>query len=229
MTADVELEIVTESSDEYLDVLRHSAAHVFAQALQRLYSDAKLTIGPWTDNGFYYDITGVDIDEDDLEAIEAEAEEIIEEDLDIERELVDRDDAFERYEDNQFKQDILETEAADDEEVSFYTQGEFEDLCKGPHVESTGKIGAVELLNISSAYWRGDEENETLTRVYGTAFAEKDLKEYMELRARPKSATTGRSARRWTCSPSSRRPGRAAAVRTQRQGDPQRTLGCCGS
>ncbi|MDT3434468.1 threonine--tRNA ligase [Haloarcula sp. 1CSR25-25] len=183
LTADVELEIVTESSDEYLDVLRHSAAHVFAQALQRLYPDAKLTIGPWTDNGFYYDVTGVDLDEDDLEAIEAEAEDIIDEDYDIERELVDREAAFERYEDNPFKQDILETEAADDEEVSFYTQGEFEDLCQGPHVESTGEIGGFALLEISAAFWRGEEDNETLTRVYGTAFPTQDaLDEFLEQR-----------------------------------------------
>ncbi|ADQ67100.1 threonyl-tRNA ligase [Halogeometricum borinquense DSM 11551] len=176
--------IVTDQSDEYLRVLRHTAAHVFAQALQRLYPEAKLAIGPSTDEGFYYDVTNVDLDADDLEAIEDEMEEIIEEDLPVERELRSREDALELYEENPYKRDILENEAAGDDELSFYVQGEFEDLCKGPHVESTGKIGAVELLNISSAYWRGDEENETLTRVYGTAFeSEKDLKEYMELRA----------------------------------------------
>jgi threonyl-tRNA synthetase len=180
---DVELEIVTESSAEYLDVLRHSAAHVFAQALQREYPDAKLAIGPWTDDGFYYDIAGVDIDEDDLETIQAEAERIIEADYDIERTLLDREDAYERSEDNRFKREILENEAAGEDPVSFYEQDDFADLCQGPHVESTGEIGGFELLEISAAYWRGDEDEETLTRVYGTAFpAEDELEEYLEQR-----------------------------------------------
>jgi len=177
------IEIVTPSADEYVEVLRHSAAHVFAQALQRLYPDAKLTIGPWTDDGFYYDITGVDLDEDDLEAIEEEAHGIIEEDLDIEQVKVDREDAFERYEDNEFKREILETEAAGSDPVSFYEQGEFADLCQGPHVDSTGEIGGFALLEISASYWRGDEDNETLTRVYGTAFpTEDELEAFLEQR-----------------------------------------------
>ncbi|AFK19480.1 threonine--tRNA ligase [Haloferax mediterranei ATCC 33500] len=177
------LVIVTDQSDEYLDVLRHSAAHVFAQALQRLYPEAKLTIGPWTDDGFYYDVTDVDLEKEDLEAIEDEMRNIIEEDLDIERTLIDREEALEKYADNPYKRDILETEAAGDDELSFYQQGEFEDLCKGPHVDSTGDIGAVKLLNISAAYWRGDEENDTLTRVYGTAFeSESELEEFLEMR-----------------------------------------------
>ncbi len=183
LTEDVEIEIVTESADEYLDVLRHSAAHVFAQALQREFPEAKLTIGPYTDEGFYYDITGVDIDEDDLEDVKEEAERIIEADYDIERELVDREEAFDRYEDNPYKQDILETEAAGEDPVSFYQQDEFYDLCQGPHVDSTGEIGGFELLEISAAYWRGEEENDTLTRVYGTAFpTEEDLQEFLEQR-----------------------------------------------
>ncbi|MFC6988930.1 threonine--tRNA ligase [Haloplanus sp. GCM10025708] len=180
---DVELVIVTEGSDEYLDVLRHSAAHVFAQALQRLYPEAKLAIGPWTDDGFYYDVAGVDLDSDDLDAIEEEAEDIIESDIPIERKLVPREEAFEKYADNPFKREILEEEAAGEDPVSFYEQAEFEDLCKGPHVDSTGEIGAFELLNISSAYWRGDEDNEMLTRVYGTAFeSEADLERFLERR-----------------------------------------------
>lgn len=177
------LEIVTPSSDEYLDVLRHSAAHVFAQALGRLYPDAKLTIGPWTDEGFYYDIYGVELDEEDLEAIEEEAYDVIEEDLAIERFERSREEAFETYEDNPFKREILDEEAADADSVSFYRQGEFEDLCRGPHVESTGEIGAFALLSISGAYWRGDEDNEMLTRVYGTAFeTEDELEAFLERR-----------------------------------------------
>ncbi|WP_246983979.1 threonine--tRNA ligase [Halorientalis marina] len=184
---DVEIEIVTEGSEEYIDVLRHSAAHVFAQALQRLYPGAKLTIGPWTDDGFYYDITGVELDEEDLEEIKQEAEEIIAADYDIERELVSREEALDRYEDNRFKREILETEAAGEDPVQFYQQDGFYDLCQGPHVESTGEIGAIELLEISGAYWRGEEDNEMLTRVYGTAFEdESDLEEYLENRRKAK-------------------------------------------
>ncbi len=177
------IEIVTEASEEYIEVLRHSAAHVFAQALQRLYPGAKLTIGPWTDDGFYYDITGVDLDQEDLEEIEGEAREIIDEDIPIERVKLDREEAEELYTDNEFKRQILEEEAAGDEEVSFYEQAEFRDLCKGPHVSSTGEIGGFALLEIAGAYWRGDENNEMLTRVYGTAFpTEDELEEFLEKR-----------------------------------------------
>ncbi|TKX60257.1 threonine--tRNA ligase [Halorubrum sp. SS7] len=176
------IEIVTDQSDEYLTVLRHSAAHVFAQALQRLHPEATLTIGPPTDDGFYYDVTDVDVDEDDLAAIEEEMEEIIAADYDIEREVRSREAAKETYADNEYKRQILDEEA-DGEEVTFYVQDDWEDLCQGPHVESTGEIGAATLLEVSAAYWRGDEENDSLTRVYGTAFAsESDLEEYLELR-----------------------------------------------
>ena len=178
-----EIVIVTEDSDEYLRVLRHSAAHVFAQALQRRHPDAKLAIGPPTDDGFYYDVTGVDLDADDLDAIETEMASIIDDDLPIERETRSRADAFETYPDNPYKRAILNDEAAGEDPVSFYVQGEFADLCQGPHVDSTGEIGAVTLLNISSAYWRGDEDNETLTRVYGTAFeSDAELEQYLERR-----------------------------------------------
>ncbi len=180
---DVQLEIVTEGSEEYVQVLRHTAAHVFAQALQRLHPEAKLAIGPPTDEGFYYDVTGVDLDEDDLAAIEAEMAEIIAADYELQRVVRDREDALQQYADNPYKRDILNEEAAGESEVSFYVQNDWEDLCQGPHVDSTGQIGAVKLLNISSAYWRGDEENDSLTRVYGTAFeSEADLEDFLERR-----------------------------------------------
>ena len=179
--------IVTDGSDEYLQVLRHSAAHVFAQALQRLYPETKLTIGPPTDEGFYYDVTGVDLDEADLAAIESEMADIIEADYDIERVERSREEALSIYEDNEYKRDILETEAAGEETVSFYVQDGWQDLCQGPHVDSTGKIGAVKLLNVSSSYWRGDEENDTLTRIHGTAFeSESDLEAFIERREEAK-------------------------------------------
>ena len=179
-----EIEIVTEDSDEYIEVLRHSAAHVFAQALKRIYGEeVKLTIGPWTEEGFYYDLDGLDLDQEDFEEIEEEMQKIIEEDLVIEREMLDREDAEDFFEENEYKSEILEEEAGAGDEVSFYRQGEFKDLCKGPHVESTGEIGGFKLLEIAGAYWRGDEENKMLTRVYGTAFpSEEKLEEFMERR-----------------------------------------------
>ncbi len=195
-----EIEIITPQSDEYIDVLRHSAAHVFAQALKRIYGDqVKLTIGPWTDEGFYYDIEGLEIEQEDFEEIEEEMQKIVEEDLEIEREMLSREEAEEFFEDNEYKRQILNEEAATEDkssqdgssesepsegdEVSFYTQGEFSDLCKGPHVSSTGEVEAFKLLEIAGAYWRGDEENEMLTRVYGTAFSsEEELDDFMEKR-----------------------------------------------
>jgi threonyl-tRNA synthetase len=185
--SDVAIEIVTEGSEEYRSVLRHTAAHVFAQALQRLYPDAKLAIGPYTDEGFYYDVTNVDIDQDDLEAIEAEMEAIIEEDYDVERVEVPREEAAESYADNPYKLDILDDEAAGEDPITFYRQDGWKDLCKGPHVDSTGEIGAVSLLNVSAAYWRGDEDEDTLTRIYGTAFkSEGELETFLDRREEAK-------------------------------------------
>ncbi len=177
-----EIEIVTDQSDEYIQVLRHSAAHVFAQALKRIYGDkVKLTIGPWTDEGFYYDIEGIEIEEEDFEEIEEEMQKIVEEDLEIEREMVSREEAEEFFKDNEYKREILNDEAGEGDKVSFYKQGEFKDLCKGPHVSSTGEVGGFKLLEIAGAYWRGDEENEMLTRVYGTAFpTESKLADFLE-------------------------------------------------
>ena len=183
-----EIEIVTPQSEEYVEVLRHSAAHVFAQALKRIYGDqVKLTIGPWTDEGFYYDIEGVELEQEDFEEIEEEMEKIVEEDFEIEREMLSREEAEEFFEDNGYKQQILKEEAGDGDEVSFYKQGEFKDLCKGPHVSSTGEVGGFKLLEIAGAYWRGEEENEMLTRVYGTAFSnENDLEDFLERRREAK-------------------------------------------
>ncbi|PSP28613.1 threonine--tRNA ligase [Halobacteriales archaeon QH_2_65_14] len=187
LESDCELEIVTEDSDEYLQVLRHTGAHVFAQALQRLYPEADLAIGPPTDEGFYYDVAGVDLDEEALAEIEAEMQEILEADYDLERVERSRDEAFEIYEDNLYKRDILDEEAADEEVVSFYVQDGWQDLCQGPHVAATGEIGAITLLDISAAYWRGDEDNDQLTRVYGAAFeSEEDLEAFIERREKAK-------------------------------------------
>ena len=183
LTEDCEIEIVTPDSDEYRQVLRHTGAHVFAQALQRLHPEAELAIGPPTDDGFYYDVANVDLDAADLDAIEAEMAEIVAADYALERVECSRAEAFETYEDNPYKREILESEAAGEDPVSFYVQDGWRDLCEGPHAESTGEIGAITLLEQSAAYWRGNEENDQLTRVYGTAFeSESELEAYLERR-----------------------------------------------
>lgn len=184
ITDDCRIEIVTAESEAYLRVLRHTAAHVFAQALQERFPDAKLAIGPPTDDGFYYDITGIDLDSDDLDAIEDRMDEIIAADYPLKRIERDRTEAFEIYADNPYKQEILDVEAAGEDPVTFYEQNGWFDLCQGPHVESTGEIGAIKLLTISASYWRGDEDNDVLTRVYGTAFkSQAELDEFLKHRA----------------------------------------------
>ena len=179
-----EIEIVTDGSDEYRRVLRHSAAHVLAQAVLREYPEAKLAIGPPTDEGFYYDFDDVDVDEADLPGIVEEMEAIVESDYEIEREVVSVAEAEERLADQPYKLELLAELAENDETVTFYSQGEFEDLCAGPHVASTGAVEAFDLREIAAAYWRGDEENEMLTRVYGTAFEkESQLEAFQERKA----------------------------------------------
>ncbi|WP_254863809.1 threonine--tRNA ligase [Halovivax gelatinilyticus] len=182
------LEIVTVQSDEYVDVMRHSASHCLAQAVTRLFGeDVKLAIGPPTDDGFYYDFDDLDVDESDLPDLEAEIEEIVEADYEIEREVVSVEEAEQRLADEPYKLELLAEFADEDATVTFYRQGEWADLCAGPHVDSTGDIGAVELLEIAGAYWRGDEENPMQTRIYGTAFeSESDLEAYLERREEAK-------------------------------------------
>ncbi|ELZ02778.1 threonine--tRNA ligase [Natrialba asiatica] len=176
-----ELEIITDQSDEFVRVMRHSASHCLAQAVERHYDDVDLAIGPPTDEGFYYDFDNLDIDEDDLPELEAEMEAIIDDDYEIEREEVSIEDAEERLADEPYKLELLEELAEESDTVTFYSQGEWEDLCAGPHVDSTGEIGAVKLLEIAGAYWRGDEENTMQTRIYGTAFEdESDLEAFLE-------------------------------------------------
>ena len=180
---DAALRVVTPDSEAYRRVRRHSAAHVLAQAVRRHYPDADLAIGPPTDEGFYYDFDGIEVDEDELAAIEAEMRDIVEADHDVVREEVSSEEARERLADQPYKQGLLDDLVDAGEPVTFYRQGEFEDLCAGPHVASTGEVGAVSLLEIAGAYWRGDEDEAMLTRIYGTAFgSEADLEDFLERR-----------------------------------------------
>ncbi|WP_424681422.1 threonine--tRNA ligase [Frateuria sp. YIM B11624] len=179
---DARVEIVTEKSPEALEILRHSTAHLLAQAVQRLYPGAQVTIGPVIDNGFYYDFAYErPFTPEDLVKIEAEMEKIVKEALPVSRSVKSRDEAvkFFRGLGEVYKAEIIESIPAN-EELSLYTQGEFTDLCRGPHVPSTGKLRAFKLMKVAGAYWRGDSSNAMLTRIYGTAWLnDKDLKAYL--------------------------------------------------
>jgi threonyl-tRNA synthetase len=179
---DASLEIVTEKSPEALEILRHSTAHLLAQAVQRLYPGAQVTIGPVIDNGFYYDFAYErPFTPDDLARIEEEMHKIVQEALPVTRSVKSRDDAvsFFRGIGEEYKAEIIESIPAN-EELSLYTQGEFTDLCRGPHVPNTGKLRAFKLMKVAGAYWRGDSNNAMLTRVYGTAWLnDKDRKAYL--------------------------------------------------
>jgi threonyl-tRNA synthetase len=183
-----DFEVVTIDSSDGLEVLRHSTAHAMAQAIVELYPGSKLTIGPPIENGFFYDIEVAGrLTDEDLPRIEERMHEIVARDLPIQREEVSKAEAEDLYADNPYKTEIIE--GLEDGEISVYKQGNFFDLCSGPHVPSTGRLGAFKLQNIAGAYWRGDEKNPMLTRVYGTAWpTEKELKAYLrrleEARAR---------------------------------------------
>jgi threonyl-tRNA synthetase len=174
-----DFEVVTIDSSEGLEVLRHSTAHAMAQAIVELYPGSKLTIGPPIENGFFYDIEVAGrITDEDLPRIEERMREIVALDLPIVREEVSKAEAEALYADNPYKTEIIE--GLEDGEISVYKQGDFFDLCSGPHVPSTGRLGAFKLQNIAGAYWRGDEKNPMLTRVYGTAWpTQKELKAYL--------------------------------------------------
>ncbi len=157
-----------------LQTLRHSASHILAQAVKRLFPEAKLTIGPPIDNGFYYDFDiETPFSREDLDNLEAEMKKIVKENLKIERFELPRDEALELMKDEPYKQELI-NDLPEGEPISFYKQGEFTDLCAGPHVRYTSKVKAFKLLSATGAYWRGDEHNKMLTRVYGTAFQTKD-------------------------------------------------------
>ncbi|WP_052255964.1 threonine--tRNA ligase [Salinicoccus sp. YB14-2] len=177
-----DIELFTNKNDEGLEVLRHSTAHLMAQALKRLYGDVKFGVGPVIEEGFYYDFDMDDsISEEDLPKIEKEMQRIVDENVEIERRVLSRDEAKELFQDDPYKQELIEAIPAD-ENVSVYSQGEFTDLCRGVHVPSTSKIKSFKLLSTAGAYWRGDSDNKMLQRIYGTAFFnKKDLNAYLEL------------------------------------------------
>jgi len=180
---DARVEIITEKSPEALDVIRHSTAHLLAQAVQRLYPGTQVTIGPVIEDGFYYDFAprGEPFKPEDLPAIEAEMHKIARESLSLSRSVKSRDDAvkFFRGIGEDYKAEIIES-IPSNEELSLYSQGEFTDLCRGPHVPDTGRLKSFKLMKTAGAYWRGDSDNAMLSRIYGTAWLnDKDLKAYL--------------------------------------------------
>ncbi|AKE51719.1 threonine--tRNA ligase [Kangiella geojedonensis] len=182
MDSDAQLAIITERDEDGLEIIRHSTAHLLAQAVQRLFDNVQVTIGPVIDHGFYYDFaTETPFTEDDLRAIEKEMEKIAKENLQVERTEMERDEAvaFFRNMGEEYKAEIIES-IPSNEALSLYRQGDFIDLCRGPHVPSTSKLKAFKLMKVAGAYWRGDSNNEMLQRIYGTAWTnKKELKAYL--------------------------------------------------
>ena len=179
---DSDLAIITDKNPEGLDVIRHSTAHLLAYAVKELFPDAQVTIGPVIEHGFYYDFSYTrPFTPEDLEKIEKKMTEIVNRDLPIIRKVLPRNDAvkyFKSIKEN-YKAEIIESIPAD-QEVSLYSEGEFTDLCRGPHVPSTGKLKVFKLMKVAGAYWRGDSKNEMLQRIYGTAWTNKeDLQNYL--------------------------------------------------
>lgn len=177
--ADSKIKILTFKDEEGLDVFRHSSAHILAMAVQRLYPEAKPTIGPPVEDGFYYDFDELPIADKDLEKIESEMKKIIKEDIPSSRKEVSKDEAKKLFAHNKYKQELIDEYS--DQTLSVYYHGDWCDLCRGPHVPSTGCIGAIKLTKLAGAYWRGDSRNKMLTRIYGVSFPdEKQLKKHLK-------------------------------------------------
>ena len=194
---DCELNILTFDSDEGKKAYRHTCSHVLAEAVKNLYPEAKLAIGPSIDNGFYYDFDIHPLSREDLDAIEKEMKKVIKKGDRLERFTMSREDAIAMYKekDEPYKVELIE-DLPEDEEISFYKQGDFVELCAGPHLMSTRPLKAFALTSSSGAYWRGDEHNKMLTRIYGTAYTKKDdLKEYLEYLADIKNRDHNRLGR----------------------------------
>ncbi len=174
------VEIITDRSPEALDILRHSAAHVMAEAVKQLFPAAQFGIGPSIEDGFYYDFEiGRAFTPEDLEAIEERMRQIISEEKTFERVQVDKLEAWDAFEEQPFKRELI-SELPEGETITIYNQGAFSDLCRGPHVPTTGRIGAFKLMKIAGAYWRGNSDRPMLQRIYGTAwFTQKDLDAYL--------------------------------------------------
>lgn len=185
---DASIEIITPDHEDALGLVRHSTAHLMAQAMRRLYPNIHFGVGPAIDSGFYYDTDNGQnqVTAEDLPAIEAEMMKIVKENLPIERRVLSKQEALEIFASDPYKVELI-SELPEEEVITAYQQGEFIDLCRGPHVPSTGRIQVFKLLSVAGAYWRGNSNNQMMQRVYGTAFFDKKaLKEYIRLREEAK-------------------------------------------
>ena len=180
VNTDLKIRILSAENEKSLDVLNHSTSHVMAGAIKKIYPDVKFAIGPSIKNGFYYDFeTDKVISPEDLKIIEDEMKKLISSNLSYDRKEMSKEEAREIFKDNPYKMELID--GINDEKVTIYQTGDFVDLCSGPHILSTGRIGAFKLLSIAGAYWRGDEKNKMLIRIYGAAFFKKeDLKDYLD-------------------------------------------------
>ena len=181
--SDSEVEILTFDNEEGKGAFFHTTSHIMAQAIKRLYPETKLAIGPSIENGFYYDFDSEPFSREDLDKIEAEMKKIVKEGLALERSTKSREDAIAYFKekDEPYKVELVE-DLPEGEEISFYSQGEFTDLCAGPHLMSTKAVKAFKLTSLAGAYWRGDEKNKMLTRIYGVAYPKKaQLEEYLHM------------------------------------------------
>ncbi|MDD3175445.1 MAG: threonine--tRNA ligase [Candidatus Nanoarchaeia archaeon] len=181
ITSDANIRIITFRDPEGVEIFRHSSAHILAQAVEKLYPGSKATIGPAIENGFYYDFDNLNISIDDFPKIEEEMKKIVKEDLKPQRiEFSSKAEAKKAFKDNSYKLELVDS--ADGDVISAYKQGEFIDLCRGPHVPSTKVIKSFKLMKLAGAYWRGDSKNKQLTRIYGTSFPDsKLLNDYLKL------------------------------------------------
>ena len=166
--------------NENIHVVRHSASHILAEAMKRLYPDVKLAIGPAIEDGFYYDFDGVSIKQEDLRKIENVMKNIIGQNKQVRSFVLPKEEALKKEENEPYKKEMIE-DLDSEEEISFFENDDFFDMCVGPHVLNAKDIGAVKLLSVTGAYWKGSEKNKMLTRIYGTCFeTEKEVKEYVE-------------------------------------------------
>lgn len=236
LEGDASVAIITERDAEGLELIRHDAAHVLAQAVQELYPDAQVTIGPVIDDGFYYDFARKEpFSTDDFDRIEAKMREIVDADYPIQREVWDKDAAIAEFKriGEDYKAQIIDDIIPPGEAITVYKQGNWFDLCRGPHLPSTGKLPkAFKLMKLAGAYWRGDHRNEMLQRMYGTAWAsEKDLKEHLTRLEEAENATTGNSVPSLICSTSMawQRRARSSGTRMAFRSGARSKLTCAGA
>ena len=174
ITEDSTIKLITFKDEEGVKIFRHSTAHLLAQAIKKLYPEAKATIGPAVEQGFYYDFDNLQISSDDFSKIEEEMKKIVKEDLNPKKLIVTKQQALDKFKDNPFKLELI-SELPEDETITIYEQGDFFDLCRGPHVPTTRMIKSLKLLKVAGAYWKGNADNKQLTRIYGISFPDKKL------------------------------------------------------